>query len=128
MTVSFTLALVPSLMVMGLLAPFVGPAIDHHYADRSPVHAHALVGDATNQHDHALALNAHEHLPGDTGDGVSVATGSATSPHSPLTLDGATFKSLSPIFDDHVVAVYAVDLHLPDAEAIAPLDRPPRSA
>jgi hypothetical protein len=125
---SFTLSLVPLLMVMGLIAPFIGPAIDHHYADRSAVHAHALIGDATNEHNHSSAFDAHDHLSGNNGDGVSVATASANSVHGPLTLDGATLESFAPIYDDHMIAIHIGAPPSPDEEALAPLDRPPRLA
>ncbi|MDP6666237.1 MAG: hypothetical protein QF357_02435 [Dehalococcoidia bacterium] len=123
---SFTLLLVPLLMVLGLAAPVIGPAIDHHYADRSPNHAHAFVGEATNEHLHLLT--GHDHEQGVQGDGVSVVSTSATSPDGPLTLDGATLESLVPDFDDHMTAVDLGSPRAPDTEAVAPLDPPPRRA
>jgi len=114
------------LMVMGLIVPYVGPAIDHHYVDRSPAHAHALVGEATNAHEHSLASAEHGHVSGANGDGVSLATSSASSGHGPLALDGATLESQVPSYDDHLIAIHLGESPIPDAEAIAPLDRPPR--
>jgi hypothetical protein len=113
-------------MVMGLVAPFVGPALDHHYVDRSPAHAHIFVGDETNAHGHSLTLAAHDHSSGTNGDGISVATSTASSAHGPLTLDGATLESSTPNYDDHLIAMYTGSSPDPDAEAIAPLNRPPR--
>ena len=123
---SFTLAFVPVMMVFGLITPIVGPAIDHHYADRSPVHTHAFIGELTNTHDHSDALSAHIHSSGTTSDGVSVATGSATTVHGPLTLDGATFESFTPVFDGRMIAVHGGESFHQESEAIAPPDRPPR--
>lgn len=114
------------LMVMGLIVPFVGPVIDHHYVDRSPAHAHVFVGEETNAHEHSLASFDHGHDSGVNGDGISLVTSSVSSGHSPLTIDGATLESQVPSYDDNLIAIYLVDSPVPDAEAIAPLDRPPR--
>jgi hypothetical protein len=114
------------LMVMGLIVPFVGPAIDHHYVDRSPAHAHVFVGEETNAHEHSLASFDHGHDSGVNGDGISLVTSSVSSGHSPLTIDGATLESQVLSYDDNLIAIYLVDSPVLDAEAIAPLDRPPR--
>lgn len=122
---SFALGFAPVLMVMGLLMPAFGPALDHHYADRSPAHAHVFVGDATNLHEHSLS--SHDHSAGEaTGDGISVVSTSASSAHGPLTLDGATLESANPKYDPHMIAMQIGEPLVPDTEAIAPLDRPPR--
>ncbi len=126
MAVSFALAIVPLLMVMGLLAPVVGPAIDHHYADRSPAHGHAFYGDATNDHTHSLAPGDYDHFSVVNGDGVSTVSTSASSAHGPLTLDGATLESFVPTVNDHMIAMYVGEPIVPDGQAIAPFDRPPR--
>jgi len=125
-TASFALNLVPALMVMGLLAPFVGPAIDHHYVDRSPAHAHIFVGDETNLHEHAIVSSEHDHSSGLSGDGVSLATSTASSAHGPLTLDGATLESSIPNYDHHLFAVHFGESPTPDTGLVTPLDRPPR--
>jgi hypothetical protein len=114
-------------MVMGLIMPFVGPAVDHHYVDRSPAHAHAFVGEDTNLHEHLLTSFEHDHSLADAnGDGVSLATSSASSAHGPLTLDGATLESSIPNYSDHMIAMHLGEPRAPDTEEIDPLDRPPR--
>jgi hypothetical protein len=124
---SFALSLVPLAMAVGLLTPVVGPALDHHYTDRSPVHAHIFAGEGTNIHEHTLA--SHDHLAGDAvGDGVSIISTSASSAHGPLTLDGATLESAIPNYDHYIVALQIEHLPTIDERAIAPLDRPPRRA
>ena len=123
---TFVLSFIPVLMVMGLIMPFVGPAIDHHYVDRSPAHAHVLVGEATNAHEHSPTSLDHGHDSGVNGDGISLATTAASSGHGPLTLDGATLESQVPSYGDHLIAIHIGESHIPDAEAITPLDRPPR--
>ena len=127
---SLALTVVPLMMVMGLLAPFFGPAIDHHFVDRSPAHAHIFVGDATNEHVHlsalTLASDDHDHSSGVNGDGVSVLSTSVSSAQSPLTLDGATIESLIPSYESHLTALYFGELPVADGQVIAPLGRPPR--
>jgi hypothetical protein len=113
-------------MVMGLIMPFVGPAVDHHYVDRSPAHAHILVGEETNTHEHSLASSEHGHISGVNGDGISLLTSSVSSAHGPLTLDGATLESQVPSYDDHLIVIHLGESPITDTEAIAPLDRPPR--
>ena len=113
-------------MVMGLIMPFVGPAIDHHYVDRSPAHAHILVGEETNTHAHSLVSSEHGHISGVNGDGISLLTSSVSSAHGSLTLDGATLESQVPSYDDHLIAIRLGESPITDTEAIGPLDRPPR--
>lgn len=117
---------VPMFMVIGVIMPFIGPAVDHHYVDRSPAHAHVLVGEETNIHDHSLSLSIHDHSSEPNGDGVSLATSTASSVHGPLTLDGATLESSIPSYDHHLIAMFIGVPPELDAEAASPLERPPR--
>lgn len=117
----------PVVMVLGLLTPVFGPAVDHHYADRSPAHAHIFVGENANLHDHSLVN--HDHSSGETtSDGLSVTSTSITGSHGPLTLDGASLESLVPDLDSHFVAIQIGESIVPDNKTIAPLDKPPRRA
>ena len=113
---------------MGLLASAFGPALDHHYVDRSPVHGHVFLGAATNDHTHVaeLAFGNHDHSSGVNGDGVSVLSTSVSSAYSPLTFDDATLESIIPRYDSHMTALYVSELPIADGQAIAPLGRPPR--
>jgi len=122
---SFAISFAPLLMVIGLTTPIFGPAVDHHYVDRSPAHAHVYVGEETNLHDHSLVN--HDHAAGETtDDGISIASTSASSAHGPLTLDGATLESSIPNYDAYLIAMQIGEPSIPDNEAIAPLDRPPQ--
>ena len=56
-------------VVMAVL-PFLGPVIDHHFAERQPYHAH-FGTDAGHEHYYA-SLHAHQSLPW-TGSGVEQA-------------------------------------------------------
>jgi hypothetical protein len=124
---SFVVSFAPVFMVLGLLTPVFGPAIDHHYVDRSPAHAHVFVGEETNLHDHSLAN--HDHEAGETtSDGISIASSSATSAHGPLMLHGATLESTVPDLDTHLIAIHVGEPPVPDDNAVTPLDRPPRRA
>ena len=121
------MSLVPVVMVLGLLTPVLGPAMDHHYADRSPAHAHVFVGEDTNLHDHSLDL--HDHTSGEsTGDGLSVASTSITGSYGPLMLVGATLESHVPNFNTHMIDMQVRESTVPDNQPIAPLNRPPRRA
>ncbi|NQW20162.1 MAG: hypothetical protein HQ477_05485 [Chloroflexi bacterium] len=107
--------------------PVIGPAVDHHYADRSPEHTHLLVGEKTNLHEHLLT--GHRHISVDVnGDGISVTSTSVSPAYGSLTLDGATLELLIPGYSPHMVAIQVGAPVIPDDEAIAPLDRPPRRA
>ena len=125
--ISFGMSLVPVAMVLGLLTPVFGPAVDHHYADRSPFHAHVFVGENTNLHDHS-PVN-HDHSSGETtGDGLSVISTSITGSHGPETLYVTAVESLLPDVDFHLVSIKGGKTIVPDNETIAPLDKPPRRA
>ena len=123
---SLFLVALPVLMVLGVLTPIVGPAIDHHYADRTPIHAHVLNGEVTNQHDHSLAN--HDHQEGFSGDVVSLATGTANSTGGSaglvgiLTLDNEIVRDIEP-----VALVFDIEHELV-GRVESPRPRPPRSS
>lgn len=115
-------------MAIGLFVPVFVPAIDHHYADRSPAHSHLLLGEITNSHEHTVDLDNHSHIvvDGETGDGLSVATYSATSVHSPVTLEFVGLGPVIPLFNDHQALFGRQELTSTDQETTTPLDKPPR--
>ncbi len=126
---SLELAVVALLMVMGLLAPVIGPAIDHHFADRSPAHAHIFVASPTNDHIHTPVQTHgdHDHALGPNSDTISVlSTSVSPASHSPLALDGPTIESIVPWYGNYLSALYIGVLPITDGQAITPLDRPPR--
>jgi hypothetical protein len=125
MAFSFGMSLVPLAMVLGLLTPVLGPAIDHHYADRSPAHDHVFVGEDTNLHNHSLA--SHDHSSGETTSyGLSITSTSVMGSHGPLSLDGVTLESSALNFNTYTIAMHSGEATIPDNEYIYPLDRPPR--
>lgn len=48
------------LAVLGLFLPFLGPVVDHHFAERHPAHQHLYLGAAVPEHQH-LYQAAHRH-------------------------------------------------------------------
>ncbi len=114
-------------MVIGLLTPILGPVIYHHYFDVSPAHAHLFVGDETNLHVHPVTFD--DHPPGEeSGDGISIASTSASSAQNPLTLDGASLELSIPDFVQDIIALHIGESEILNETAISPLDRPPRRA
>ena len=122
--VAFVVATIPSLMMLGLLVPFVGPAIDHHYVDRSPNHMHIFVGQSTNEHTHFL--DSHDHSERLNGDGVSIVTSSAISAYGQLALDGSILNSSFNYPGEDFLQKHKQELLIPDAEKVALPDKPPR--
>ena len=122
--VAFVVATIPSLMMLGLLVPFVGPAIDHHYVDRSANHMHIFVGQATNEHTHSL--DSHDHSERVNEDGVSIVTSSAISAYGQLALDGSILNSSVNYPDEDFLQKHKQELLIPDAEKVALPDKPPR--
>ena len=123
-TVAFVVAIIPSLMMVGLLVPFVGPAIDHHYVDRSPSHMHIFVGQATNEHTHSL--DSHDHSYPLTEDRVSIVTSSAISAYGQLALDGSILNSSFNYPAHNFLQKHNDELLIPDAEKVVLPDKPPR--
>jgi len=123
-TVAFVVAIIPSLMMVGLVVPFVGPAIDHHYVDRSPSHMHIFVGQATNEHTHSL--DSHDHLDRLTGDGVSIVTSSAISAYGQLALDGSILTYSFNYSGHNFLQEHNEELLIPDAEKVVLPDKPPQ--
>ena len=122
--VAFVVATIPSLMMLGLLVPFVGPAIDHHYVDRSPNHMHIFVGQATNEHTHSFDSHDHSELLNE--DGVSIITSSAISAYGQLALDGSILNSSFNYPGEDFLQKHKQELLIPDAEKVALPDKPPR--
>ena len=49
------------LLALALMAPFFGPVVDHHFAERFPHHGHIYVASAEPDHVHAYAIPHHHH-------------------------------------------------------------------
>lgn len=55
---------VVGVLVLGLLLPFFGPLLDHHFAERFPHHGHIYVTSVGPDHLHAYAIPHHHHAGG----------------------------------------------------------------
>ena len=120
-------AVVAWIMGLALLAPFAGPALDHHFAERQPGHAHAfLSGVVEHGHD---PLQPHLHGPGEgAGDGVvslldsTVSPGASQSP-SALAPESTSLASLS----RPLPAITDGGSQRPNEHITAPPPEPPRA-
>ena len=51
-------------LVFLLFLPFIGPQLDHHFAERRPDHVHVYLGDVLPDHTHSFeGRHVHYHLP-----------------------------------------------------------------
>ena len=51
-------------LVFLLFLPFIGPQLDHHFAERRPDHVHVYLGDVLPGHTHAFeGRHVHYHPP-----------------------------------------------------------------
>ncbi len=68
-------------LALALMAPFFGPIVDHHFAERFPHHGHIYVSSAEPDHVHAYAIPHHHH---DDGHSHVHVDGEAGGPEAPL--------------------------------------------
>lgn len=129
------------LAVSALLLPFLGPAMDHHFAERQHGHGHVYLGPALVDHQHPYDTD-HAHfepresdigamevvpLAGTTlGDIVYLASDDGidqrnAAPFVPATQSTAIF----PDPDSFLLAVVHQD-NIPHGVFVAPLEDPPR--
>jgi hypothetical protein len=116
----------PFLMITGVTAPIIGSTFDHHYADRSPFHSHAFVGNTTNLHVHGHVTGDHNHYSSVTGDAVSISSTSISTSQSLLSLEGSLFGLRVTEFEDVLHLVHLNGVSPRHENIITPLDRPPR--
>ena len=125
------------LAVLMVTLPFLGPAIDHHFAERQPYHAH-FGADAGHEH-HYASLHVHQSSQDDQ------ATGEA---HPPKAADEVIALYSFEVFSAAPAVAMLADSELegrltPDPDAtltllapasavlksasVSPLERPPRA-
>ena len=127
-------------VVMAVL-PFLGPVIDHHFAERQPYHAH--FGTDTRHEHYYASLHAHQSLLG-TGPGVEQAaenlppTGSgggialysfevsSAGPSVAMLTDSELEGRLTPD-PDAVLTLRAPASSVLRSASVSPLERPPRA-
>ncbi len=140
---------VAGVLVLGLLLPFLGPVIDHHFAERFPHHGHIYVASPDTEHIHAYALPHHHHANGHShvhGGLLPVAADTALIDTAPLpdmlffvSNDGLTRAPMTivvppvrldvpvPLLHDRGYSLPTpADDTLLAGVAVAPADEPPR--
>ena len=121
------------LAVLMVALPFLGPVIDHHFAERQAYHAHF---GADSGHDHGYAsLHLHggdqtaESLPR-TGSGGGIALYSfevfSAGPSMAMLADSELESRLTPD-PDAVLTLRAPVSSVLRSESVSPLERPPRA-
>ena len=110
---------------MMVALPFMGPVVDHHFAERQPYHAHF---GADEGHDHNYA-SLHVHSEDQTADGgialysfESVSAG----PSMAMLADAELESRLTPD-PDAVLTLRAPEFATPRSASVSPLERPPRA-
>ena len=111
-------------VVMAVL-PFLGPVIDHHFAERQPYHAH-LGADSGHEHYYA---NLHLHGGDQAAEsGVSLYSFEVSSagPSVAMLADSELESRLMPD-PDAVLALRAPAFSVLKSASVSPLERPPRA-
>lgn len=113
------------LAVLMVALPFVGPVVDHHFAERQPYHAH-FVADVGHDHDYA---SLHLHGGDQTAEsGIALYSFEVFSagPYMAMLADSELESRLTPD-PDAVLTLRAPEFAALRSESVSPLDRPPRA-
>ena len=111
-------------LVMAVL-PFLGPVIDHHFAERQPYHTH-LGADVGHDHDYA-SLHAHQADQAAEG-GISLYSFEVFSagPTVAMLTDSELESRLAPD-PDAALTLRAPEFSALRSASVSPLERPPRA-
>ena len=112
------------LAVLMVALPFMGPVIDHHFAERQPYHAHFLADEG---HEHNYA-SLHLHGGGQTADsGIALYSFEVVpaGPSMAMLADSELESRLTPD-PDTVLALRAPEFAVLRSASVSPLERPPR--
>lgn len=116
------------LAVVMVALPFLGPVIDHHFAERQPYHAH-FGADAGHEHDYA---SLHIHQPDQAADaaegGIALYSFEvfSASPAVAMLADSELESRLTP--DPDVVLALRAPAYLAlKSASVSSLERPPRA-
>ena len=121
------------LAVLMVALPFLGPVIDHHFAERQPYHAH-FGADSGHQHEY-VSLHAHlaeqtaESLPpAAPGGRIALYSFEALSagPSVAMLTDSELESRLTPD-PDAVLTLRAPAFSALRSASVSPLERPPRA-
>ena len=113
------------LAVVMVVLPFLGPVIDHHFAERQPYHAH-FGADSGHDHDYT-SLHVHG---GDQSAESGIALYSfevfSAGPSMAMLADAELESRLAPD-PDAVLALRAPVFSALRSASVSPLERPPRA-
>ena len=113
------------LAVVMVVLPFLGPVVDHHFAERQPYHAH-FGADAGHDHDYA-SLHVHG---GDQAADAGIALYSfdvfSAGPSIAMLADSELESRLTPD-PDTVLTLRAPEFSVLRSASVSPLERPPRA-
>ncbi len=113
------------LAVLMVVLPFMGPAIDHHFAERQPYHAHFLADEG---HEHNYS-SLHLHGGDQTADGgIALYSFEVVSagPSMAMLADSELESRLTPD-PDAVLTLRAPEFAVLRSASVSPLERPPRA-
>ena len=113
------------LAVVMMVLPFLGPVIDHHFAERQPYHAH-FGADAGHDHDYS-SLHVHsDDQTAESGIALYSFEVSSAGPSVAMLIDSELESRLTPD-PDAVLTLRAPASSALRSESVAPLERPPRA-
>ena len=113
------------LAALVVVLPFMGPAIDHHFAERQPYHAHFWADEG---HDHDYASH-HLHDGDQTAEGgIALYSFEVVSagPSMAMLADAELESRLTPD-PDTVLTLRAPEFAVLRSASVSPLERPPRA-
>ena len=111
-----------------LALPFLGPVIDHHFAERQPYHAH-FGADAGHEHDYAsLHVHQPDQAAGAAEGGIALYSFEVFSagPAVAMLADSELESRLMPN-PDVALALRAPAHSVLESASVSPLERPPRA-
>ena len=122
-------------LCLGLLTPFIGAAMDHHFAERYSGHVHIYFGANPPKHMHLYERpHSHTHidesLHGDEGRAVAVISEDSDSPivTIALGLSGTEGNESGPAREATTLwRVHFEDVLVLSGRDVPPLDQPPRA-
>ena len=113
------------LAVLMVALPFLGPVVDHHFAERQPYHAH-FWADEGHEHNYS-SLHSH-HADQASKDGIALYSFDASSagPSMAMLADSELESRLTPD-PDSVLTLRAPEFAALRSASVSPLERPPRA-
>ena len=113
------------LAVLLVALPFLGPVVDHHFAERQPYHAH-FGADEGHEHNYA-SLHSH-HADQTSTDGIALYSFDVfpVGPSMAMLADSELESRLTPD-PDAVLTLRVPEYAALRSASVSPLERPPRA-